>query len=85
MDSTSSLISFNTKSLIVILGLTFFFLGLFPILSLSEVNGDSSGGITKLKKLGNKIGDLDFNSGSSLEMLKLVLIFHPVLEQTRMT
>ena len=55
-------ISINTKSLIVILGLTFFFLGLFPILSLSEVNGDSSG-ITKLKKLGNKIGNLDFNSG----------------------
>ena len=63
MDSTSSFISINTKSLIVILGLTFFFLGLFPILSLSEVYGDSAG-ITKLKKLGNKIGDLDFNSGS---------------------
>ena len=63
MDSTSCLISINTKSLIVILGLTFFFLGLIPIFLLSEVNGDSSG-ITKLKKLGNKIGDLDFNSGS---------------------
>ena len=64
MDSTDSSLYINTKSLIVLLGLTFFFLGLFPILSLSEVYGDSSGGITKLKKLGNKIGDLDFNSGS---------------------
>jgi Ca2+-binding RTX toxin-like protein len=53
----------NAKSLVVILGLTFLFLGLFPVLSLSEVYGDSSG-ITKLKKLGNKIGDLNLNSGS---------------------
>jgi len=62
--STSySIYNINTKLLFVILGLTFFFLGLFPVLSLEDVYGDSSG-ITKLKKLGNKIGDLDFNSGS---------------------
>ena len=64
MDLIGSCMDMNAKSLVVILGLTFFFLGLFPILALSEVYGDSSGGITKLKKLGNKIGDLDFNSGS---------------------
>jgi Ca2+-binding RTX toxin-like protein len=62
--STSySIYNINTKLLLVILGLTFFFLGLFPVLSLVDVYGDSSG-ITKLKKLGNKIGDLDFNSGA---------------------